>query len=183
MNTTFQYWYEEVADMPMKEDGEWIDGETGFTYKSWAEQMEREHKEKIRKISDKAQSSRNVAKALGGKALKGSMKQKNWAEHLRREFLEKIRNDDDRVEVLLTSGNFDHAKFWIETRNNKPEEILGAVDKLKELIEEANNVYAQLVESEHYDERFRQRVVDPKLVDKYHDIKDKIDKVRYGNIK
>ena len=125
----FSEWYEN-ADMPTKlEDGTWVDLETGLPFDSSTVYA------KVRKsISAKAQDARNIAKAFGGKALKGTAKQKEWAEKIRAEKLAKMQFED-AVDIVTVGGFLDSAKFWIENRdkNFTLPVVLEEFKKLKDL--------------------------------------------------
>ena len=125
----FSEWYSE-ADMPTKlEDGTWVDLETGLPFDSGVVYA------KVRKsISNKAQDARNIAKAFGGKALKGTAKQKEWAEKIRAEKLAKMQFED-AVDIVTVGGFLDLAKFWIENRdkNFTLSVVLEEFKKLKDL--------------------------------------------------
>lgn len=128
--TTFDFWYNEIADMPTQApDGSWFDLETGLAFDNKVKTDNSKDNKKNAKL-------RQAARNLGGKALKGTVKQKKWAEQIRKSFIENCI-DTDFIKLLLTSDSLISAKFWIETRDNN--ELESDLRKLFETVEKANN--------------------------------------------
>ena len=65
-----------------------------------------------------------VAKKLGGKVLTGTKKQKIWANQIRGDAITRMTKED--AKIVLASGQFDDAEFWINSR-----ERLATVDLVK----------------------------------------------------
>jgi len=108
---TFTEW-KDNADMPRKlSDGTWIDMETGIAFGGTTATRAAPSKEVKR-----AQESRKAAKALGGKALKGTAKQKSWAEDLRKRALSILT--PVLAERVLNSEAMQDATFWINNKNS-----------------------------------------------------------------
>ena len=109
MNNSFDQWLE-IADMPERINGEWVDLETGFTYNDF-----KNSKPARSKVNDKAIDARAVAKFFGGKALTGTVKQKSWAEEIRAKVLNVV--DADAAILLCNPTSLcKTSKFWIENR-------------------------------------------------------------------
>lgn len=99
-------------------------------------------------LSAGAMGARADAKALGGKALKGSKKQKEWAEKIRAEKIREMTEDQARV-ACDPNGILSHSKFWIENRNKSGREIGEFVQEQKALLAEARELKAAGKESEY----------------------------------
>lgn len=65
-----------------------------------------------------------VAKKLGGKVLTGTKQQKIWANQIRGDAITRMTKED--AKIVLASGQFDDAEFWINSR-----ERLATVDLVK----------------------------------------------------
>ncbi len=114
------------ADIPVKnENGAWVDLETGFHYDSsfnYANGRPFGKKaEQPKELGQKASDGRAAAKMLGGKDLTGSMAQKEWAEKIRASKLERMTAG--HANLALTMPVAATAKFWIEARFKRPDEI------------------------------------------------------------
>jgi hypothetical protein len=116
----FNYWHNEIADMPAQENGEWVDLETGHTYKDWLASTQKSSKPKV-KLDQKTIEARQFAKKSGGKALTGTAKQKKWAEQIRATILNQV--DQECAKVLCSSDYFKHSKFWIENRHRTADDF------------------------------------------------------------
>jgi hypothetical protein len=137
--SNFTYWYEEFADMPFKQNGVWVDLETGFTYADYIESLKHENKIKRRfKPNDRIKSARDIAKQFGGKALKGSAKQKAWGETLRANVLKSA--NEIQGEILCYLKIFQHAAFWIDNRNMQANEICLNAERYAELLKKVNKL-------------------------------------------
>ena len=123
--THFEYWLNEVADMPVYKDGKWYDLETGIEYKPERKNM-----------SANAINARKEAKEFGGNALKGTKKQTEWAEKIRAEKIRKMNADDAKM-VVDPNGLLTHSKFWIEQREKSATEIADFVRQQKGLLKKA----------------------------------------------
>ena len=131
----FNHWYNEIADMPEKQNGVWVDLETGFTYENWLNEDE----QKPRFVADATTiKARNIGKFFGGKALTGSAKQKVWGEQIRAKVLESV--NETQAEVLCFLTMFGSAKFWIENRDMSPKKIAENGEKAAELIKKINRL-------------------------------------------
>ena len=112
---SFSQWYNEEADIPQLIDGEWVDLETGIPFSAWAKSQGRNENKVRQSISAAGQDYRKYAKALGGKALTGTIKQKEWAEKIRFNILKQLPQASQ--EMLVTHEAFQSSKFWIEMRD------------------------------------------------------------------
>lgn len=74
----------------------------------------------------KAAEARKTAHLHGGKALTGSVKQKSWGEGIRKAFLERV-SDKAVVEVALSKPEFGKAKFWIDNRNLRVDDLANII--------------------------------------------------------
>jgi len=137
MSNNFQAWIDQ-ADMPEQVNGQWIDLETGVAY----DPTHNYNTKAVRQsISPKAQDARNIAKAFGGKALTGSVKQKEWAEKIRAEKLAGMTQDQAEM-ACDPKGLLTAAKFWIENRGAFSSEIGEFVMQQKALLAQARNLKA-----------------------------------------
>lgn len=119
----FKYWYEHVADIPLRDEGgSWYDAETGFAFNPDHDYQTNKTMGQRKKISDKAQDARALAKSFGGRALKGTTKQKEWAEKIRAEKLGQMSPELAEL-VVDPNGLLTHSKFWIEHRDSNGEAI------------------------------------------------------------
>lgn len=130
--SNFQTWLNE-ADMPERVNGQWVDLETGIPYV--------EAYRPRQALSTKAQDARAIAKAFGGKALKGSAKQKEWAENIRAEKLAAMSPDQAEM-ACEPSGLLTDANFWIERRDRSGAEIGAFVQQQKALLKKAKTLKA-----------------------------------------
>lgn len=117
----FIWWQHKIAQDPQKqENGEWVDIKSGISFKEWfslvyPEMKKPEPESKSRfSLTEEEKEARNVAKKLGGKALKGSEKQKKWGEKIRARFLKKL--DKSMAEYFAKKEDFCRAEFWIDNR-------------------------------------------------------------------
>lgn len=99
------------ADILVSRNGVLTDLETGMEWNPDGAAANAEKKAALAK----AKQSREGAKALGGKALKGSAKQKKWAEELRAKALKNLTTE--MAARVLADARMQDAKFWIENRN------------------------------------------------------------------
>lgn len=137
MSNNFQAWIDQ-ADMPEQVNGQWIDLETGVAY----DPTHNYNTKAVRQsVSPKAQDARNIAKAFGGKALAGSVKQKEWAEKIRAEKLAGMTQDQAEM-ACDPKGLLTAAKFWIENRGAFSSEIGEFVMQQKALLAQARNLKA-----------------------------------------
>ena len=97
----FRSWHRQ-ADMPVKENGRWVDLETGlpFRMKEW------------------------LPERPGMPQLSGSEKQVSWATKIRNEHLSKISDIETRKRLIAKHLT---AKFWIENRTLTPGEMSALV--------------------------------------------------------
>lgn len=107
----FNYWYNEIADMPEKDEDGWYDLETGLRYHPDAE-----YRPQRKPASIKTIEHRKVAKEYGGLALKGTHKQKAWAEDIRATKIQELNEHKRPMLVRREIEDIQHAKFWIENR-------------------------------------------------------------------
>jgi hypothetical protein len=133
--STFNHWYNEVADMPVKQNGVWVDLETGFSYSDWLSSDEQKPRFKPNDVTLKA---RNIAKFFGGKALTGTAKQKTWAEQIRAKVLGSVT--EIQAETLCFLTMFTSAKFWIENRNMSASQMGENAEIAVELIKKINKL-------------------------------------------
>ncbi len=118
MNSSLEYWQENVADFPDQDaDGNWFDLETGLTYADYVKSEERAAKaarlERMReKHGDAIVAAKSAAKALGWVALTGTPAQKDWAAQIRAKLIPQFYAD-----AAVLAGNIKDAKFWIENRD------------------------------------------------------------------
>lgn len=145
MSNNFNHWYNEIADMPQKDDqGRWVDLETGLFFESSV------HYKTGGKVtrwepSKDIKGYRAVAKFYGGKALTGSSKQKEWAESIRAKWLELDNiSDEQKAEFLALQGATGTAKFWINNKGalskvNKST-LIKCDEELRALIEQHNEL-------------------------------------------
>ena len=112
---SFSQWYNEEADIPQLIDGEWVDLETGIPFSAWAKSQGRNENKVRQSISAAGQDYRKYTKALGGKALTGTIKQKEWAGKIRFNILKQLPQESQ--EMLVTHEAFQSSKFWIEMRD------------------------------------------------------------------
>lgn len=138
--TNFQVWIDEIADMPEKKDGLWVDLETGLPYDSSIDYLTGAKRIR-RQLSSKAQDARSIAKMFGGRALKGTTKQKEWAEKIRAEKLSSM-NEDQAEMSCDPNGLLTNSKFWIENRDKRGSEIGEFVQEQKALLKLAKNLRA-----------------------------------------
>ena len=115
----FNVWKNEIADMPERVNGEWVDLETGIAYDPNVVYQIAEKSRKARwRPSERVKKSRNIARFYGAPALKGSQKQKTWGEKIRAEVLSSDAiTDEQKIEFLNAADFLNNAKFWIENRN------------------------------------------------------------------
>lgn len=132
------YWKEHIADMPTLVDGEWVDMETGMPFKMYTKDAPKSKKSQYH--LDKAVQTRQTAKALGAKALKGTAKQKAWAEQIRKEFLSLSFLSNEALELITQSQLTEHSKFWIETRNIDRKVLANAMSDLVVATRKANAI-------------------------------------------
>ena len=114
----FQAWLDQ-ADIPTRDENGWFDLETGLRYNPAVNYLTGS---KRQTISTKALTARNIAKAFGGKALKGTKKQKEWAEKIRAEKVQEMTQDQAEM-ACDPNGLLTHSKFWIENREASPAAI------------------------------------------------------------
>lgn len=137
----FNYWKNEIADMPEQRNGVWIDLETGLEFDGSA------HYKTGGTISrwgpsDNVKGYRKVAKFYGAKALTGTAKQKEWGEKLRYEVLTSdLLSDEQKSELLSLEGVTKTAAFWINNRSLKTDSLtkeflLGEDSKIRKIIDE-----------------------------------------------
>ena len=126
----FQAWLDE-ADMPQQQDDIWVDLETGHKYDPSVDYSAAHAPRKP--LSILALNARNIAKAMGGKALKGTAKQKEWAEKIRAEKLGMMTQDQAEM-ACDPCGLLTHSKFWIENRSANGTDIGNFVMNQKALL-------------------------------------------------
>lgn len=128
--TNFEFWINEIADIPTRdEDGQWCDMEDGLPYRADFNYQSGQPRQRYAP-SAQAKQGRELAKAFGGRALKGTAKQKEWAEKIRAEKLREM--DMDQAELACDpQGLLTSAKFWIEARRRKGREIGDFVQQQK----------------------------------------------------
>jgi hypothetical protein len=114
----FQAWLDQ-ADIPTCDENGWFDLETGLRYNPAVNYLTGS---KRQTISTNALTARNIAKAFGGKALKGTKKQKEWAEKIRADKVQKMTRDQAEM-VCDPNGLLTHSKFWIENCDASPTAI------------------------------------------------------------
>lgn len=130
----FWHWYSEVADIPVKQDdGTWVDLETGIPYVP-----EPAQRPARRPLRESTREARAVAKAFGGRALKGTRRQKDWAEGLRARVLPAVTAEQAAILVHLEGTQ--HASFWIDTRAYSPGQIGAAAERLAAVLREHNRL-------------------------------------------
>lgn len=131
----FSYWIEQIADIPAKDEtGAWVDLETGLHYDASIDYAKGTARVR-RTVGAKAMEAREIAKAFGGKALKGSAKQKEWAEKIRAEKLAEM--DEDQAEMACDpNGLLTHSKFWIDNRGVAGANIGAFVQEQKALLKQ-----------------------------------------------
>lgn len=134
----FKFWIENIADMPEKRDGQWVDIETGLAYDESVDYSTGRPRAR-RQLSAKAQDARAVAKLFGGRALKGTAKQKEWAEKIRAEKLAEMTEDQAEM-ACDTNGLLTNAKFWIEQRARSGREIGAFVQEQRALLKAAKTL-------------------------------------------
>ncbi len=136
--TNFSAWLDS-ADMPTKgNDGKWFDLETGIAYDPAYNYVTRAARTTL---SAKSLDARAVAKAFGGKALKGTAKQKEWAEKIRAEKLAGMSQDQAEMSCD-PQGILTNSKFWIESRDKRGAEIGQFVIDQKALLAQARALHA-----------------------------------------
>jgi len=136
--TNFQAWLND-ADMPQKAaDGSWFDLETGISYNPTHNYITGQARTTL---SARALDARAVAKAFGGKALKGTAKQKEWAEKIRAEKLAGMTQDQAEM-ACDPAGLLTNAKFWIEARGRAAADIGAFVMNQKGLLAQARALKA-----------------------------------------
>ncbi len=119
----FEFWLNNVADIPAKTENGWVDHETGLGYDA-SVNYEKDHNyessynpSKVANYKEKIAERRQLAKFFGGKAIKnGSQKQKLWAEDIRKGVIENIENKT-LVEYIVQCDDLLDARFWIDNRN------------------------------------------------------------------
>lgn len=126
----FQFWVENVADMPERDNSGWYDAETGLRYDPSVKYNPAAARNTL---SEKAQAARGTAKFFGGKALKGTAKQKEWAEKIRAEKLASMTEDQAEM-VCDPHGILTNSKFWIEKRAVSGKEIGLFIEEQKALL-------------------------------------------------
>lgn len=140
--TNFEYWINEIADMPTKgEDGQWYDAETGHPYNAGIDYRTGSARAPRRTMSQTAQDARTVAKMFGGKALKGTAKQKEWAEKIRAEALRGMTIEQAEM-AAEPNGLLTNSKFWIENRTRNGREIGEFVEMQKALLKQYRTAHA-----------------------------------------
>lgn len=137
----FQFWFNEVADIPTRdEQGNWVDLETGHYYDP---KINYSGKETSRSsLSLAGLDYRSIAKAFGGKALKGTMKQKEWAEKIRAEKLKDMPHEIAEM-VCDPDGILTHSKFWIENRNASASDIGDFIANQKSMLRQYRAAHAK----------------------------------------
>lgn len=85
--------------------------------------------------------ARSIAKAFGGKALKGTAKQKEWAEKIRASKIDGMSAEDAEL-VCDPSGLLTHAHFWIEHRDKDRRVIAEFERNRRKLLQEAQALKA-----------------------------------------
>jgi hypothetical protein len=150
-NASFQYWREEIADIPALNNlGEWVDLETGFTYEDYCNSIETNKRIAApSKYESEIKAARQVAKASGFVALRGSTKQKQWAVQIRDTRLKEIQ--DEELKCCAGSHLFSSAKFWIESRNRSAGVIEFLIKKVNVIHKEmviASQEYESLIPSD-----------------------------------
>lgn len=101
------------------------------------------------KICREAMEARNFAKALGGKALVGSIKQKNIGEVLRAKRLNALP-EEEAIRLVTESDYLNNANFWIENADSPKftmDDIVNTVKKLGDLREKYYDILARTCES------------------------------------
>jgi hypothetical protein len=134
----FTYWVNEIADMPSKQDGVWVDLETGIAYDPSYNYVSKTTRTTL---SAKALDARAIAKAFGGKALKGTAKQKEWAEKIRAQVLQGLTFDQAEM-ICDPNGLCTNSKFWIENRNSAAAEFGAFIESQKALLKTAKTLHA-----------------------------------------
>lgn len=136
--SNFQTWYDN-ADMPQRdENGRWYDLEDGIAYDpnyNYSENKSRNYQQ----VNEKTLENRQLAKFLGGKALRGTLKQKQWAEKIRADVLRAV--SVEAAELLCDpSGLCTHSKFWIENREKTAKDFQEYIFTQRKLIKEFNSL-------------------------------------------
>jgi hypothetical protein len=133
---SFEYWKNEIADMPSVQDGKWVDLETGLTYADYFEAVTK------KELAQK----REHAKKIGLKALKGSQKQKEWAEKIRKEILSAMDNETAK---MFTGETFHSSKFWIDNREKNANQFKKFIVELCKLKDEYAKTKSDDVKQKH----------------------------------
>lgn len=134
--TNFEFWANQIADMPQRDALGWCDLETGLRYNPSVN-----YSGKAQRVtaSIRTLDARGVAKQFGGKALTGSTKQKEWAEKLRAIVL--LAVSSDQAELICTCASVTGAsKFWIDTRNVSPTKISALLENIIAAVKIANTM-------------------------------------------
>lgn len=153
----FDYWYNEIADIPLQDkNGDWYDAETGFTYSDWTKDknsyVDESTKAENRQAIEKAKVSRKAAKEMGAKALKGTAKQKAWAEEIRKNILLKVNSEAANLLIKCESAT-GHSTFWIENRDKNAYEFEVFILKIVDLIRQLNKLHSESkTDSDEYKE-------------------------------
>ena len=137
----FDFWKNEFADMPAKQDGVCVDLETGLEYDSKINYSSGKNSARSERssISEKALQNRNKAKFFGGKALKGTKKQKEWAEKIRAQRIEKGFSEE-ALEALLSLEGAKNCSFWIGTREKTNAQIEVLLNERAVLVRKHNKL-------------------------------------------
>lgn len=154
--SNFNFWYNNIADMPTRDEEGWYDLETGLRYDHG---FNYEPRKPRFKANEKTKNARDIAKSFGGKALKGTSKQKVWAEEIRANVLKSV--NEVQAEILCYLTIFETAKFWIENRNMPASQIGENAEKTAELLKRINKLLRE-AEKSLVTDQFRNIIDDKK---------------------
>ncbi|WP_330983597.1 MULTISPECIES: hypothetical protein [Enterobacterales] len=134
IDSNFEFWHNNVADIPQRDENGWYDLETGLRYDP-SHAYHQKKKVTRKKISPQTAVARSTAKSAGGKALTGTAKQVKWAEVIR---AEKIKCMSEEAAALCCSpdGLLSSAKPWIENRDRSPQDFAQFAVAVKTMREE-----------------------------------------------
>ena len=132
--TNFEFWINNVADMPQRDASGWFDAETGLRYDPAFNYPDKSGRARA---SVSILNARSIAKKFGGKALIGTAKQKEWAEKIRAEVL--LHVTEDQASLLCSAVSVTgHSKFWIDNRDAMPTTIGSFIENLIAAVKIAN---------------------------------------------
>ena len=150
MALSFSEWMDHEASIPMQDaNGEWYDLDTGIYF--WEYNQEQTPRKPRYAPSEQVKTSRAKAKALGGRALRGTARQKEWAEKIRDQKLSVL--SDEQKKLVLRFDTLHTAKFWIEKRDQNPSWFFELAQKLAQVIGAHNTLNRLAEESHQYDQK------------------------------